>query len=255
MISSKSKIGKNVEIINDNFKNLFANIQEYNFKEGGKDFSGVVFDLGLSSAQLEDRARGFSFQLDAPLEMAFGEGAQSTKQIVNQWHQSKLLKILREYGEERYSLAIARKIVEKRKEKKIETTKQLVDAIFEAVPASYRNNKKLHFATKTFQALRIATNGELNNIKEALPQALELLKSGGRIVVISYHSLEDRIVKQFFKKEASDCICPKEVPLCQCEHKAKLKIVYKKILTPTKEELERNPRSRSAKMRVAEKIQ
>ena len=244
----------NIEIINDNFKSLRENIEKCVVEKGDKGFSGIVFDLGLSSAQLEDRARGFSFQLDAPLDMAFGDGARSTYEIVNHWHQSEIIRILREFGEERYSPAIAKAIVNLRKEKKIKTTKHLVEIIRMAVPRIYRNNKKIHFATKTFQALRIATNGELDNIKDALPQALSLLKSGGRIVVVSYHSLEDRIVKQFFKKESRDCLCPKEIPICQCVHKAQLKIITKKILTPGDKEVERNPRARSAKMRVAEKI-
>jgi 16S rRNA (cytosine1402-N4)-methyltransferase len=265
---------KNIILANGNFKDLQNIIkgltpspspsQEKGSREEIK-WDGIIFDLGLSSAQLADKSRGFSFQLDAPLNMEFGIGnlefgSNSTKDIVNKWKQDKLEKIIREYGEERYAGRIARGIVEQRKIKPIITTGQLVEIIESVVPASYKYNhrksgaRKIHFATRTFQALRIATNQELENLEIALPQAIDLLKTGGRIAVVSFHSLEDRIVKNFFKKESKDCLCPTEFPTCQCGHKARLKILTKKPLLPSNVEIENNPRARSAKMRAAIKI-
>jgi len=246
----------NITLINDNFRNLSKNAKDFFPDKEEGIFDGIVFDLGLSSAQLEDRDRGFSFKLDAPLDMSFGNtdilGGDSTEKIVNSYGQDELVKIFKDYGEEKFARKIAEKIVEKRKENKIKTTLDLVGTIEGAVPASYRRGK-IHFATKVFQALRIATNQELQNIEEALPQSVNLLRPGGRIIVISYHSLEDRIVKRFFKKESIDCICPPSFPVCACGHKAKLEMISKKPLTPSDEELKGNPRSRSAKMRIVEK--
>ena len=254
---------KNVILIYGNFKNLQKIIKE-EFKGERDKFDGIVFDLGLSSAQLEDKSRGFSFQLDAPLDMAFGQETGNRKQetefIINNYKQEELTKILREYGEEKFARRIARKIVDYRNDKSIKTTGQLVYIIESAVQAIYNNNlrhsgaRKIHFATRTFQALRIATNKELESIEIALPQAVDLLRKGGRIAVISYHSLEDRIVKRFFKKESKSCLCPPDIPICQCGHKTQIKILTKKIVLPSEEEIKINPRARSAKMRVAEKI-
>ncbi len=262
----KELVNKNLILINDNFKNLRGFTQKYSQKQQAGGFAGVVFDLGLSSDQLKDRDRGFSFQLDAPLDMSFAHierihtdkkrmdtNINRTSFIVNQYTQSELEKIIREYGEEKFARKIAVQIVRARGEKEIRTTKELTNIIKSAVPIAYRH-KKIHFATKTFQALRIETNQELENLRTALPQALDLLKPGARIVVIAYHSLEDRIVKQFFKLQSAECICPPQAPVCQCGHKAQLKVITRKIITPSEEEIKANPRSRSAKMRVAEKI-
>jgi len=255
----KEEKKKNIILVNDNFKNLQSIIQEnisnkifteqkYNI------FDGVVFDLGLSSAQLDDQSRGFSFRHNAPLNMAFGDiEDRNTKKIINQFSLRALTKIFKEYGEEKHAYFIARAIVEERKNKKIDTTEALVNIIAENVPNSYKN-KKIHFATKIFQALRIATNDELKNIEKVLPLALKFLRPGGRIVVVSFHSLEDRIVKHFFKEESRDCVCPPEVPICQCNHERRLKIITKKPLRASENEIEKNPRSRSALLRVAEKI-
>ncbi len=259
---SKDKF-KNIILIHENYKNLHKIIKENSLGREIKNFDGIVFDLGLSSAQLEDRTRGFSFQLDAPLDMAFGHKTRkeridpkktnyNTEFIINKHKEKELERILREYGEERYAKRIAESIVSERKNAKIETTKQLVEIIKNAVPAVYRNGK-IHFATRTFQALRIATNQELENLEKVLPDAVDLLHSGGRIAVISYHSLEDRIVKRYFKKESSECICSKDVPVCRCGHIARLKIINKKVVIPSAEEIKLNSRARSAKMRVAEK--
>lgn len=254
-IFKKEKIN-NIILANDNFRNLSKNIKE-KFDQGeDKKFDGIVFDLGLSSAQLEDKFRGFSFKLDAPLDMGFGESeiieGDTTSFIVNSYKEEELTKIFKNYGEEKFAKRIAQKIIERRKKSEIKTTTDLVGTIEGAVPASYKRGK-IHFATKVFQALRIATNQELQSLEEALPQAVNCLRKGGKIVVISYHSLEDRIVKKFFKKESIDCICPPEHPVCICNHKAALKIITKKPLVPSEEEIKTNPRSRSAKMRVAEK--
>lgn len=267
---NKKKI-KNIILENDNFNSLSKIVKKYFPARGGFAFSGesikfngIVFDLGLSSAQLADRDRGFSFQLDAPLNMSFAHNKwpriekqtatnNNTEYIVNNWRVEELEKIIREYGEEKFAKRIARKIVEYRKLKPIKTTGQLVEIINQAVPAFYKN-KKINCATKTFQALRIATNNELENLSQALPQALDLLAVKGRIAVISYHSLEDRIVKNFFKQESRDCLCPPACPVCQCKHKAKLKILTRRIVRAGKEEAISNPRSRSAKLRVAERI-
>jgi len=253
-ILAKNKI-KNVIIANDNFRNI-TKIAEENLesKTEGK-FDGVVFDLGLSSAQLEDRTRGFSFKADAPLNMSFNQAGEiSTEDIVNTWSEPELTRIIREYGEERFAHKIAKKIVETRKTEEIKTTGQLLAVIKRSLPGFYLRKKGIHFATLTFQALRIATNEELVSLEEALAQTLKLLKKGGKIVVISYHSLEDRIVKQFFKKESIRCVCPPRQPICQCDHVASLKLVTRKVLIPTDEEITENPRARSAKMRVAEKL-
>lgn len=251
---------KNIKVAHGNFKDISKILQNSWKNWQSAQINGIVFDLGLSSAQLQDERRGFSFQLDAPLDMAFGaqratfNNECSTSEIVNNWGVAEIEKILKDYGEERFAKSIAGGIVEARKEGEIKKTKQLVDIIARAVPGKYRNNRKIHFATRTFQGLRIATNDELNSLKAALPQALNILAVGGRISVISYHSLEDRIVKHFFKKESKDCLCPPELPVCRCGHKASLKIITKKALSPSEEEVKQNPRSRSAKMRVIEKI-
>ncbi len=264
----RDKLG-NVILINENFKNLQKIVSDFAAKNPSLEvlptgnskktinFDGIVFDLGLSSAQLQDRSRGFSFKLDAPLNMDFaGKGVNNdTEYIVNHWRQSDLEKIFREYGEERLAEKIAKKITEYRKTKRIKTTGQLVEIILEAIPKKCQNFKrKIHPATKIFQALRIATNNELENLKIALAAAIKLLKPSGKIMVISYHSLEDRIVKRFFRQESKDCICPPELPVCRCGHKAQLKIINKKVIIPTDNEIKSNPRARSAKMRIAEKI-
>lgn len=250
----KFKNNKNLLIIHNRYSKLKKIIEE-NWG-AGKKIDAIVMDFGLSSAQLSDKARGFSFLHDSDLkmEMSGEESGVKTVDIVNTWRQAELEKILKAYGEERYSRSISKKIVTARKEGEINKTKQLVEIISSAIPGVYRNNKKIHFATRTFQALRIATNEELTDIEETLPQAIDLLSSGGRIAVVSFHSLEDRIVKRAFKRESRDCICPSEIPICRCEHSAKIKIITKKPITPTDEEIKSNPRSRSAKMRVAEKV-
>jgi len=242
----------NVVLVQDNFKNL-TNIVETHADQ--TLFDGIVMDLGLSSAQLADLGRGFSFQVDAPLSMAFDQDKKNkTQDIVNLASEQELIRIIRDYGEEHFAGRIARAIVTKRKVARLSRTAELVDAIASAVTPAYRHDKRLHFATRTFQALRIATNDELSALKLALEQAPTLLKVGGKLVVISFHSLEDRIVKQFLVREAKDCLCPPQSFVCDCHHQASLKIITKKPLIAGPDELIINPRARSAKMRVAQKI-
>ena len=247
----KSEKLDNIILVNENFKNLQKIVDQV----GVEKVDGIVFDLGLSSAQLEDRSRGFSFNLDAPLDMKFGIKnyelrITTTEEIINKFKQKELEKIIREYGEERYAGRIANAIV---KNRPVRTTKELADTIMNAVPASYRRGR-IHPATRTFQALRIATNDELSALQEALAQTVKILEDKGRLVIISYHSLEDRIVKNFFKQEARRCICPPEVLQCVCGHQPQLKILTKKVITATDAEIKNNPRARSAKLRAAEKI-
>jgi len=246
----------NITVAHDNFKNL-QKIVEKHFKADAK-FDGIVFDLGLSSAQLEDRARGFSFNLaGAPLAMNFGDSiGETAENIINSWSAEDLAKIFKDYGEEKFAYKIALAIVSERQLSRIVTTGKLVEIIVKAAPsASWRRfQSKIHPATKIFQALRIAVNQELENLRAVLPQANNLLKAGGKLVIISYHSLEDRIVKQYFKQESKNCLCPPVLPICQCGHKASLKILTHPILRPTEEEVLKNPRSRSAKLRAVERI-
>lgn len=247
----------NIILAHDNFKNL-SNIVKTSFPDDADvRFDGIVLDLGLSGAQLEDRDRGFSFREDAALDMSFDKGGEtaeySTRYIVNNFKASELEKIIKDYGEERFAKYIVNKIIKYREEQPIVTTGQLVGIIESAVPKKFQHGHT-HPATRTFQALRIATNEELRNIEEVLPQAISLLKAGGRLVVVSFHSLEDRIVKHFFRTESKDCLCPSTQWQCDCGHKASLKVLTKKIIEPTEEEIKNNPKSRSAKMRVAEKI-
>jgi len=237
--------GKSVLIVNDSFFNLEAICIKNDFKP----VHGILFDLGLSSLQLEEGGRGFSFQHEAPLDMRFGlEQKVTAADIVNTYSEVELARIIREYGEESFSQRIARHIVSQRP---INTTLELAKVVEQAVGG---RKGKIHPATRTFQALRIAVNHELEYLESALKQAVSLLGFDGRLVVISYHSLEDRIVKRFFKQEASDCICPPQAMKCSCNHIARLKVISKKVITPSEEEIKRNPRSRSARMRVVERI-
>jgi len=243
---------KKLILAHDNFKNLQAIINKY-FKADA-EFDGIILDLGLSSAQLEDRHRGFSFNIPlAPLGMNFGEQiGETAENIINSWSAEDLAKIFKDYGEEKFAYKIALAIVGERRLEKIATVGRLAEIIVKAIPKRFQS--KIHPATKIFQALRIAVNQELENLRAVLPQAVNLLKIGGKLIVISYHSLEDRIVKQYFKQELKDCLCPPAMPICQCGHKAGLKILNHSILRPTEEEVLKNYRSRSAKLRAAIRI-
>jgi 16S rRNA (cytosine1402-N4)-methyltransferase len=231
--------------INDNFARLAQICRENDFIP----VDGILFDLGVSSLQLDTAERGFSFQADATLDMRFGTCQILTaRDIVNVSPEDKLVRLLWEYGEERNSRLIARAIVASRP---VNSTMQLVGIIEKAVGG---RSGKIHPATRTFQAIRIAVNEELVNLEGALQGALDCLHPGGRLVIISYHSLEDRIVKQFMRRESADCICPPHLPVCRCGHKAQLRLIQKGVITPTQEEIEDNPRSRSAKLRIAERL-
>jgi len=209
---------------------------------------GILLDLGVSSLQLGDAARGFSFREDGPLDMRMGPDASMTAaELVNEWPEDALERVLREYGEERHAGRVARAIVSARP---IGSTRELADVVASVV----RGTGRIHPATRTFQALRIAVNEELGSLEEALPQAVRVLRQGGRLVVISFHSLEDRIVKQFFAREARNCICPPRIPKCVCGHHATLAPVTKKPIRATGKEVARNPRSRSARLRIAERL-
>jgi 16S rRNA (cytosine1402-N4)-methyltransferase len=227
----------------------FAHLSEVAQAHGFAPVGGVLFDLGLSSLQLADVERGFSFMVDGPLDMRFDpiSGGPTAADLVNNLSVEALADILYEYGEETQSRRIAQAIVEARP---IYTTQELVAVTEGAVG---RRRGRLHPATLTFQALRIAVNEELKTLKVALPQAVELLEAGGRLAVIAFHSLEDRIVKRFMRQESKDCICPRELPICTCDHEASLSVITRKPIRPTEEEVAANPRSRSARLRIAER--
>ena len=232
-------------LINENFANLQAICLKYDFFP----VHGILFDVGLSSLQLNSNSRGFSFQHDAPLDMRLGPSQEVTAaDIINTSTEVELAHLIREYGEEGYSRQIARHIVQ---ERPINTTLQLARTIERATGG---RRGRIHPATKTFQALRIVVNQELEHLEVALKQAINLLGFKGRLVVISYHSLEDRIVKQFMQQESRDCICPPGIPTCVCGHTASLRLVNKKVIAPSLVEVHLNPRSRSAKLRAAERI-
>ena len=212
---------------------------------------GVVLDIGVSSMQLDEAGRGFSFMREGPLDMRMAASGESAADLVNTLDEADLANLLYAYGEERKSRRIAHVIAAARATAPIATTTELARLIERAIG---RKPGDAHPATRSFQALRIAVNDELGELTRALPQAVELLRPGGRLVVISFHSLEDRIVKQFMKREATDCICPSHQPMCTCNHKATLKLVTRKPIEAADEEIAHNPRARSAKLRVAEKI-
>lgn len=216
---------------------------------GWQSVDGILLDLGLSSMQVDTAERGFAFRHDGPLDMRFDPSAPySAADLVNGAAETELADILFEFGEERAARKIARAIVAARP---IGTTKQLAEVVASAVGGRYGD---IHPATRTFQALRIAVNGELESVSAVLPEAVGLLKPGGRLAVISFHSLEDRIVKNYFHQEARDCICPPEQPVCTCGHKASIEEINRKPISPNAEEAHQNPRSRSSKLRIVEKL-
>ncbi len=214
---------------------------------------GIVLDLGVSSHQLDTPERGFSYRQDAPLDMRMDKRQTKTAaDIVNDSSKEELIRILREYGEERFAPSIASLIVEKRQEKPIQTTFELNDIIKSAIPEKYRITGG-HPSKRTFQAIRIAINSELESIEKVIPEMIDLLKDGGRLSIITFHSLEDRIVKTAFKTAENPCTCPPDFPVCVCGKKPKGKVITRKPVLPSKGEMENNPRSKSAKLRVFEK--
>jgi len=230
-------------------KGTYAEIESLTLIRGLAPVDGVLFDLGVSSLQLETAKRGFSFSREGPLDMRFNdEQEMSAVDVVNSWKEAELVSLLKEYGEEPRARRIAREIVSARP---ITTTVGLAKI---AGRSARKNPRGINPATKTFQAVRMAVNGETDNIKLGLEQATRVLAPGGRLVVISYHSLEDRIVKQWFRRESSSCICSPETPECVCNHSARLRLIDRRVKRPTATEVGENPRSRSARLRVAERL-
>lgn len=242
--------GDKITFVKANFRDIGKILDEL----GIESVDGMLFDLGVSSPQLDDASRGFSYMADAPLDMRMDKSSGITAfDIVNTYEESELRRIFFEYGEERYSYRIASAIVKKRQEEPIKTTLELVSVIRSAMPAAALREKQ-HPAKRCFQALRIAVNDELGSLSDMLGDAMDRLSSGGRLCVISFHSLEDRIVKNAIKAKENGCTCPPEFPVCVCGFKKTIKSVSRKPIVPSNEELEINPRSRSAKLRVVEKI-
>jgi 16S rRNA (cytosine1402-N4)-methyltransferase len=233
-----------------NFRDIKSICQEH----GIETVDGILIDLGVSSHQLDEAERGFSYQKDAPLDMRMDrQQALTAYDIVNTYSESQLGEIIKEYGEENWWSRIADFIVKARKESPIETTQQLVDIIKAAIPSSARREGP-HPAKRTFQALRIEVNDELGALEQVVDDAIDMLKSGGRLCIITFHSLEDRIVKNGFRNKEKPCTCPPSFPVCICGKEAVIKIITRKPILPGKIELSENPRSRSAKLRVAEKL-
>jgi 16S rRNA (cytosine1402-N4)-methyltransferase len=231
-------------LVNDSFAHLQSIVECYSFGP----IDGILFDLGVSSLQLTEASRGFSFQVDGPLDMRFNPtGEETAAALINKLGEDELAELLYRYGEERQSRRIARAIVASRP---LRSTTELAELIAETIGRRGR----LHPATKTFQALRIAVNDELGALEAALPQATAVLASSGRIAVVSFHSLEDRIVKDFFRNESRGCLCPPGVPVCTCHHQPTLRLVTKKPIRPSISEVETNPRSRSARLRIAVRL-
>jgi 16S rRNA (cytosine1402-N4)-methyltransferase len=239
-----------VVLVKENYsqiKTIISNLQI-------KSVDGVLLDLGVSAHQLLSSNRGFSFSAEGPLDMRMDREQQITAaDLVNTLPEQELEKILREYGEERYAGSIAKRIVRERKKEPIETTLELAKVVTKTIPFSSQP-RKIHPATRTFQALRIAVNDEFGNLENVLPDAVDILAQRGRIAVISFHSLEDRIVKNFFRQQSKSCVCPPRLPKCVCGQIRKLEVLTKKPIVPTAEEIRMNPRSRSARLRGAEKL-
>ena len=236
------------------FFNVWFNTFFREYPLGDERPDSILFDLGISVYHYEKSGRGFSFSKDELLDMRLEPGLEiSAADIVNNYPEEELADLIYEFGEERYSRRIARAVLKARSTETIVTTKQFADIIWHSVPANYRYGR-LHPGTRTFQALRIAVNGELARLQSALPGALAALKPGGRMGVISFHSLEDRIVKHYFREKNKSCTCPSEWPICKCGGQRVLRILTRKVIIPTESEIKENPPSRSAKFRVVEKL-
>ena len=242
--------GDKVTLVHGNFSDAAAILDSL----GVEGVDGMLFDLGVSSPQLDEAGRGFSYMLDAPLDMRMdGSAALTAGEVVNTWDENRLNRILWDYGEERCARRITAAILKRRTERPIETTQELVDVIRAAMPAAALREKQ-HPAKRTFQAIRIAVNDELGAIAAMMDSAPDKLNKGGRLCVISFHSLEDRIVKSGIQAREHGCTCPREAPVCTCGFVQTLRSVTRKPILPSAEELEYNPRSRSAKLRVAERV-
>ncbi|MBQ9679559.1 MAG: 16S rRNA (cytosine(1402)-N(4))-methyltransferase RsmH [Ruminococcus sp.] len=247
-VTERFKDDDRSHIIEGNFGDMSALLRD----KGVDAVDGVLLDIGVSSHQLDERSRGFSYHEDAPLDMRMSQSGATAADLVNTLSVGELSRILSLYGEEKYAYSIARGIARYREEKPIETTLELAEIVKENVPQKVRRDG--HPARKTFQAIRIAVNHELDVLESGLQGAFEMLRPGGRLSVITFHSLEDRIVKQFMRDKAQGCTCPKDFPVCVCGKKPQVKIITRKPILPSEEELEQNPRARSAKLRVCEKL-
>ncbi len=240
----------NVTLVHSNFCEVKQVLQDL----GIKGVDGILLDLGVSSPQLDDGERGFSYMADAPLDMRMNRSdSLSAYEVVNQWSYEELRRILYDYGEERYAPKIAAAICNRREQKPIETTLELVDIIRSAMPAAALREKQ-HPAKRSFQAIRIAVNDELGSVEKVMRDAIDCLNPGGRLAIITFHSLEDRIVKNGMQDGAKGCTCPPNFPVCVCGKKPRVQILTRKPITSGEEELEQNPRARSAKLRVCEKL-
>lgn len=251
--TAKERLGEysdRVKLVHRNFVHLKEELE----KLGINKIDGVLADLGVSSHQLDEAERGFSYMQDAPLDMRMDiRSSLSAYEVVNEYDERDLARIIRDYGEDNWAKRIAQFIVQERNEKPIETTGELVEVIKKAIPKKARIDGP-HPAKRTFQAIRIEVNNELGIINKMIEDATSIMNPGGRICIITFHSLEDRIVKNAYKDLAIDCICPSELPICQCDKESLLKVISRKPILPSDEEIEVNPRSRSAKLRVAERI-
>lgn len=236
------------EIVESNFSRLDFVLESLDVPK----VDGILLDLGVSSHQLDEKDRGFSYHKDAPLDMRMSSSGLSAKDVVNDYSAEELARILREYGEEQFAYKIAKNIVAKREQSPVNTTLELADIIRESVPAAKRREKNP--CKKTFQAIRIEVNAELDSLRRGLEVGFESLNKNGRMVILTFHSLEDRIVKQFFASLCKGCTCPSEFPICVCENRPKAKLINRKPIVATNTELEQNRRSKSAKLRVLEKI-
>lgn len=249
--ASKKRLEKynNVTFVHDNFCNIKSVLNNL----GVEKVDGILMDLGVSSYQLDTAERGFSYMKDAPLDMRMNRDNNfSAYEIINNYSEKDLIRIIKDYGEERFAKRIVSNIIREREKEPIKTTHELVDIIRKSIPAKY--SKEGHPAKKTFQAIRIEVNNELKILQNAIEDSMSFLKVGGRLAIITFHSLEDRIVKSTFKKMENPCTCPSDFPMCICGKKPILKIVNNKPIIATEEELKNNSRSRSAKLRVARKI-
>lgn len=247
--SERLKRFPQVKVVRGNFSDMDA----IAYENGIKSADGILLDIGVSSFQLDSPDRGFSYRNEAPLDMRMSKEGTTAADLVNNLSQSELAAIIREYGEDANAGRIAAGIVRAREKKPILTTGELTEVIKASLPAAVKREEG-HPARKTFQALRIAVNGELEALEKGLESAFGLLKPGGRLLVITFHSLEDRIVKQRMADWAQGCICPKDFPVCVCGRKPRARIIYKRGVTPSEEELTENPRARSARLRVAERL-
>lgn len=243
-IATERLKGYNATVVQDKFSNIASVLDSLDIDT----VDGVMMDLGVSSHQLDKAERGFSYRNDAPLDMRMSQNGATAADLVAQLPQGELVKIFRDYGEEQFAVAIARNIVNTREKEPITTTSQLAELIARSVPSSARRDG--HPARKCFQALRIAVNGELDEVRKGIADAFQRLSSGGVLAVITFHSLEDRIVKQYFTSLCKGCTCPPELPVCVCGGKPKGELVSRKPILPSKEEIENNSRSRSAKLRA-----